>query len=57
MPRLAQEEEINGNQEEKDKEPGHHKKIQRTEISWGTQNPLTGGTETIILQEVAEMQK
>ena len=32
-------------------------KIKTTERSWGTQDPMTGGTEMITLQEVAEMQK
>ena len=55
MPRLGHEAEINGSQVEKNKEPGHHKKIKRTETKRGTRDHMTGGTE--VIWEVTEMQK
>ena len=65
MPRLTQEEEINGSQVEKDKELGHHRRTKRIETSQDTRNCMTGRTEMIIqkiecieiLPEVTEMQK
>ena len=49
----------------KNKDPGHHKKIKRTETNRGTRDHMTGGTEMIIqkikhteiLREVTEMQR
>ena len=56
---------ISGSQVEKDKEPGHHRRIKRTETSQDTRDYMIGGTGKIIqkieckeiLPEVTEMQR
>ena len=63
--KLIQEEEVNGNPDQIDKEPGHYKKIKKTRTRAGYSDHMTSGTEKIIwkiecietITETTEVQK
>ena len=46
--KLIQEDGVNGNPDQIDKEPGHHKKTKRTGIYLGSKDHMTNGTVKII---------